>query len=50
MTNRHKTQSLALLRSGRKTGSRVLFRTDETRVREQHVTSKAIGKGALEAI
>lgn len=49
MTNRHKTQSLALLKGGRKMGCRCsLYR--ETQSREQCVvTSKAIRKGTEKA-
>lgn len=48
MTNRHKTQSLALLR-GRRKPVQMSFCTDETRARKQHVTSKAIQKRDMKA-
>lgn len=48
MTNRHKTQSLALLRGRRKSGQ-MLFCTDGTRARETHATCKAIQKRDMKA-
>lgn len=48
MTNRHKTQSLALLKGGRKMGCRCsLYR--ETEQEQRVVTSKAIQKVTVKA-
>lgn len=44
MTNRHKTQSLALLKGGRKMSCRCSS-VQMKQCRKQHVTSKAIRKG-----